>query len=1414
MAQAVIVVTKKDTLIKDVNSNMKADPGDSLRYITKIIVSDANAINAMMDTINFDSNLTIDPNYHIGPLARPDSYNCIGNVGINVLAANGLLQNDIDIDMNAPGGLKATMAGATAPDAPIGTEFTTPGGGKVTMNPDGLGAFTYLPSAAYTGLDSFVYQLTDGDPVTPDRTAKVIITVSDIIWFVDNTGGGTGGTGTLSDPFKTINDFNTSSGPDINHNIYLAQTATTYATGIVLKSGQVLIGEGTTGTDLATEFGVTLPPNSHTLPPINNSTAPIIKPTMASDEGITLAMNTTVKGVDVKMGSYRGLYGTGSLGTITISEVFLESNVGEEIVLINATGTMNIDMSGIICTVDDAINIIGGSINVTFTKTTLTHSSGNAIAISGHSGTISYANDGVNSIMQTTSGNGLSISNCAGLYIIENLTVQTGSTGTGIFITNSPAANFAFENINLTSNTGITVNGTGAGAIIVDGSSSITSTNGPALNLIKASSASNNMTFTSVSSSSSTSNGIKLDEFGGSLTMNGGSISGAAGTAYDVGGAGNASGGNAIVTYAGTINNTAGSAVFIRELTGGSHTLSGNITHSGSNIGIQVSEIDNGGTASVAFSGTAKSINSGTMNAVQLLNNPNGTINFTNGGLDIDATSGIGFNATGGGTMNITGVGNSITKTGNGNALNIANTNAGGSGITFAGINVTGGTGTAVNIDMSTGTKSLGDVVVARAGGGTGIFGSNAGTMNSTSGTINSGNAVAIDIDNTILGLTLTSVSCDGPTIGIDVQDCGSTGSITITGTGSTDGSGGTIQNISQHGILVISTDNINLSNMNLMAVATSDGAGTSVFGGDIANYHAGLKLNSASNIVLNNVDIIGSETGAVNGNLSQVGISGQNIAGISLTDCVVENFGNSTNEDNIQFQGLTGIVNLINVRSRDSGGDLFAVDNTGGGSTSPGGSLTMNVSESTFDETVNGVGKGGLRVNVHGSGTTQVSVNTSHFGNGTAALMNGGLQGTALELDVGYGHSGILTVEDNTFIGMNVAVSGSLDVDGFGAPPQLTVIVRDGADANTTGNTIHTVRSNGINLFTNGNLPQGLGSLTSTITDNTIGLDNVPNSGSQLGSGIRAGNEGGSTMTLLIDGNTVQGVGPDDGNGFEGMIISNNVTASNMNATITNNTINDIFDDRGISISQTVVGGTLCADISSNMFSGDIRGDSPFGMNTSVMRVRQTSGNFNLKQKEPTAAIDSDELDDANNIEASNITVSGTINFNQGSCAQPLRSMVESSLASPISARLSQAKSWKQVSDHAREQWMLFPLTTYQIAQLRSSSVRSFVDMPGQLLGKTVATAMYFDTDASGHSWFIDETPHINEEFHLKNGIYIAKEGSNAYGKIDFLTVVMHELGHVIGGGHCTDECLMNEFLMPGIRKFPHDSKNQAKCK
>ena len=62
---------------------------------------------------------------------------------------------------------------------------------------------------------------------------------------------------------------------------------------------------------------------------------------------------------------------------------------------------------------------------------------------------------------------------------------------------------------------------------------------------------------------------------------------------------------------------------------------------------------------------------------------------LTGGGLDIDTTSGQGVVATNSGTINVAGAGNSVAST-TGRAVNVQNTDFGGSGFTFQSVSSNG----------------------------------------------------------------------------------------------------------------------------------------------------------------------------------------------------------------------------------------------------------------------------------------------------------------------------------------------------------------------------------------------------------------------------------------------------------------------------------------------------------------------------------------------------------------------------------------------------------------------------------------------------------------------------------------------------------------------------------------------------
>jgi len=100
--------------------------------------------------------------------------------------------------------------------------------------------------------------------------------------------------------------------------------------------------------------------------------------------------------------------------------------------------------------------------------------------------------------------------------------------------------------------------------------------------------------------------------------------------------------------------------------------------------------------------------------------------------------------------------------------------------------------------------------------------------------------------------------------------------------------------------------------------------------------------------------------------------------------------------------------------------------------------------------------------------------------------------------------------------------------------------------------------------------------------------------------------------------------------------------------------------------------------------------------------------------------------------------------------------------------------------------------------------------DLPGLMLGQTVGNSVWIDSFAAGYGWFIDLTPNDESEFEEGEGEreLEAAPAGEAYGHMDLLTVVTHELGHVLGFDDVNPDTggLMSATLDEGERLLTED--------
>ena len=573
------------------------------------------------------------------------------------------------------------------------------------------------------------------------------------------------------------------------------------------------------------------------------------------------------------------------------------------------------------------------------------------------------------SSVTTTTGTPLLLSNVSGSIVLSDL--DKDGVGTGISLTGVDAP--------VTIPVGATIQATDTAAVAIDGGSgtfsyagTISNAAGRTVSVINRTGASTATFSGQVTSTGGTSTGILLDNNDGGGT-------------------------DSRVIFSGGLDvTTAGAAPAITETNGGALEVTGigntittaagaGLTMTGSNAGAAGVTFDSvlsasGTVATISTSTGTKTLgrigtSSGVLPALDIDNG--GTINVGDPTTLSTLSTTSGVNLLNASTLNVSGLGVGISKTGGGAALTISGSTLNNTGSAANGVDITtSGGGTGVNVTGGTVNLTGGGLTVNTDGAsdGPGLVATTAGTtltIQGTTNTITSGSQTALNVSTAHIGgsgLTFQSISANGATKGIVLNSTGTgagDGGLTVTGNGTTDASGGTIQSVSARGGEFITTKALSLKNIVIFTNANTTDGGTCT---DLSTSacNAAIYLSGVSGVTLDNINITGTT--------AQEAINGLTVSDFSLTNSTLANCGNGPEEGCIKMRELTGTSTISGSSLSFPGADVVEIVNTSG-------SLTLNVSNSTFrDSQSSGSGNTGIQLRNQGTSTGIVNVTNSTF--------------------------------------------------------------------------------------------------------------------------------------------------------------------------------------------------------------------------------------------------------------------------------------------------------------------------------------------------------------------------------------------------------------------------------------------------
>jgi hypothetical protein len=1363
------------------------DVGDVL--YTRVTITSTGSTNALNVTFqdNFAGSTLVNNTLNISPIAFNDTFQAIGNTVLRVGATDaGTATINGGESKFVVGNLMSNDVASLAADSVKGmqidvvTNGVSVNGGTFNIFSDG--SFNYVNDGTDTTLanDTFTYTIRDAgldgtignaDDLTSTATVTITFALQSAggpahrVWYVDGSAS-PGGDGTSAKPFQNLSQLNGVGGAgdrdEAGEIIYVEGTV---SGPLALESGQQLIGDGAdlivAGTTLATAG--------------TNSTLA----GAAGQTTVVLSTNNIIAGIDIGSGSGTGNGISGSnFGTLTVNNATINS-AGQALDLTNGTfagsgftstssdgGSMNVSLVNVTGTValgtgalagagTHAINIAntsGAPVNTGLTYGgTVTHSGTGGLlnvagGVQGHTGTVALTG----AVTASGTSTGLQFTNADGTYSVNSGAASSLTGSAGIDIVSNTAGNSAQGSAGtFTFGDMLSINSSGSAVVVSDSTATINfsadvtqASNFAALDVTNH--ASGVFTFQTTSNWNVTNGtGLQFSNADGTYTMSSANVlnGGDAGIDIDTGSSGNF----AFISNT-SITNPSGDAFVV----------------------------DNS-TATISFGGS-------------ITDNSGRVVNIN----EHDSANGITFTTT-----------SSITATAGSSGILIQNSNAGGT-IAFNGqVQLTTTTQNAVTLIGNTlktvtfNADDLGLDIVTTTGKGFSATGGGTVNVLGSGNTVSSAGGIAVEVQNTTIGgMTFLSVSANGGTNGILLNNSG-TGAFTVTGTDGADagtaadaGTGGTIQNTTLDAVSLVNASNVSLNGIN---ITNGDGDGINMNGG----------------------------------------------SGLTLVTVTMNSAGSGDNDHGIQLNNVGGTVSIQGSSFTGPEEDFIHVDNNNTNLTLNVGNVTAN----TFTQGTVGTFSGNGIV-MTGRGTTNFNLNVSNN-----TFTNVKLFGIQVGGDATWaGNNNNLTIHDNDFIvnvgntlgsannrtnAINIQGRGTADID---ATVSLNTLNGGGGGgiqfgADESSNVSGIIQSNTIsNQFADGILAAVDESATLTLLIDSNTITNTSSDGMEIANAISPDGKA-ATLNVTITNNVVNGHNNNAGaNAFAGgiVVVGGADALDNTRVDIRNNTVSgnpnpgtffdywidggsfgDAIEMKGPGVGMVTEASFLAQPNTANAPAGGKTYIANTFYNNNAAIPQPVMTPMEAASAPPAIAEEPEPIDGGlvGNPEVDNgeeapapAQPSEPAPAPDAAPTQAQPVVVDDGILSPAELDL--------IVEAAIQRWAAAGATDEQIAAMRTVSF-TVSDLGGLVLGSSGLGTITLDNDAAGWRWFVDETPNDDSEYAgAGTKLSAADRNSLAGTRIDLLTVVTHELGHQIGLSDTyapgeTDE-LMFGTVGAGERRLP----------